>query len=350
VAKRIYFKAKERLALLTDLATMLTAGIPILEAVDSLLTDAKGNTKVVLEYIRKSVSNGDPLSVALERMPQAFDPVTINLIRAAEEGGTLDQTFRDLVVSIGKDIAFTDQIRAGLVYPLFVMVIFGGIVILMLTFVLPRIAKVFSNLHVHMPLVTRVMIRASNFFLADWPFVIVGVIALAILVGVIYHTQKRALIRGLLGMPGLAKLGDRIDFSRFTRSLGLLLHAGIPLNEALILSERVVQKKQVEAIVQRMRANVGAGKPLSDGLRGIKSTMPPMMIRSIETAEQSGTLEKTMQDLAEYFATQVSANLKTITALLEPILLVVVGIMVGTLMITIIAPMYNLISQINPGH
>jgi len=284
----------------------------------------------------------------MERLQHSFDPITINLIRAAETGGTLEATLKDIVTTTRKEIAFSDNIRTTMIYPAFVMVVFSGIVVLMLTFVIPRVAKVFNTMRVHMPPVTRAMIAASNFFVHNWLFITIGLVVFIIAFSVFVTVNKRAIVRSILRLPGLKTLGRNIDLTRLTRSFGLLLHAGVPLDEALILTKRVIQNKQILKVLDQMSTNLEAGKPLSEGLRNAKGVIPPMMSRSIETAEVSGTLEQTMQNLAEYFDEQVSASLKIISSLMEPILLVIVGLMVGALMITIIAPIYNLISQVNP--
>jgi Type II secretory pathway, component PulF len=169
---KLRLSSKDRLTLLSDLGTMLTAGIPILEAVDALEQDSKGNFQRVLRRLRRGLNNGEPLSVVMTRMPDAFDAISVNLIRAAEAGGTLEETLRDIVASTKKEIAFNSTIRTATIYPLFVMTVFLGIVVLMLTFVIPRISKVFSNLRVNMPPVTKVSIAASNFFLQYWYIVI----------------------------------------------------------------------------------------------------------------------------------------------------------------------------------
>jgi type II secretory pathway component PulF len=344
----VRLKGRERLSLFSDLSTMLTAGIPILEAVVSLEEDASGNMKKVLAILHATLNNGEPLSKAMERLPKCFDPISINLIRAAEAGGTLEETLHDIVQTTKKELAFSEQLRNTMIYPLFVMGVFMAIVVLMLTFVIPRVAKVFTAMHVHMPLVTKVMIATSNTFVHHWLIITIGFFALLIFVAGFIAANSRAIARVLLSLPGLKVLGTNIDLTRFTRSFGLLMHAGVPVIEALTLSQKVVRKKNIIKLVEEMKANVENGKPISTGLRRTKGVIPPIMSRSIETAEESGTLEQTMQNLTEYFDEQVAGSIKVISSLVEPILLVLVGGMVGVLMITIIAPIYNLISQINP--
>jgi type II secretory pathway component PulF len=158
----VHLRGKDRLSLFSDLSTMLKAGISILEAVVSLEDDASGNMKKVLAVIHETLNNGQPLSTALARMPQAFDEISINLIQAAEAGGTLEETLHDIVLTTKKELAFSEQLRNTMIYPLFVMGVFMAIVVLMLTFVIPRVAKVFSTMRINMPFVTRMMISVSS--------------------------------------------------------------------------------------------------------------------------------------------------------------------------------------------
>ncbi|HSX35442.1 MAG TPA: type II secretion system F family protein [Patescibacteria group bacterium] len=349
VQTKVRLSGKEQLAFFTDLSTMLTAGIPLLEAVELLEPDAKGNIKKVLTEIHKSLNNGDTLGTAMARFPRAFEPVTINLMKAAEMGGTLEDTLKDIVIAIKKRVAFGNSLRLAMIYPAFVMGIFSFIVIMLLTFVIPRIGKVFTSMHVKLPLATRTLIASSNFFIHRWPFVLGGIVLLIVIISIIVKTQKRAIIRMLLGMPGLKHLGLNIDLAQMTRSMTLLLKAGLPIDETLELTKPTVQKKQVLAVIERMSHNVAAGKPLAAGLRNAKDVIPPMMARSLETAETSGTLETTMANLAEHFDSEASESLKAISGLIEPLMVVLVGLMVGALMITVIAPVYTVITQIRPA-
>ena len=345
---RIRLKGKDKLILFTDLATMLTAGIPILETVESLEQDAKGSPKKVLSELHRSLNSGEPLSKGMERFPRTFDPVVINIMHAAEAGGTLEETLADIVKNLKKQLAFSDSIRLAMIYPAFIGVIFTGIVIMMLTFVIPRIAKVFTSMNVNMPVVTRAMIAASDYFVAHWILVSVAAIVAGVLVWTVISLNRQAVIRMLLSMPGLTRLGTNIDLMQFTRSFALLAHAGVPLDEAVTLSKRVVRKKQIIRVIERMEHNIGSGKSLAYGLRDTKTVLPPIMARSLETAETSGTLEQTLQNLAEYFDEQVADSLKTASSMIEPVMIVIIGLLVGSLMVTIIAPIYNLISQVNP--
>lgn len=344
---KIRLRTRDRLNIFTDLYTLLAAGIPILEAIESMETDSKGAQKKVLHYIRKSINQGIELSKALEKMPKAFDAVSVNLIRSAEAGGTLEQTLKDLVASTKKEMAFSEQLRSTMIYPLFVGGLFLAIVILMLTFVIPRISQVFTSLTVKMPEITKILIKSSNLFIAHWIVIVTVSILLVTGIVLIVKYNKRFFVRLFLKLPLLHQLGTNIDLARFCRSFGLLMSAGVPIVESLSLSEKVVQKKEIIKVIKQMQVDVNAGKSITLAMRGQKSIIPTVMWRSVKTAEVSGTLDTTLQNLTEHFDDQVNESLKILSSLFEPILIVVVGIMVGILMVSIIAPIYNMISQIN---
>jgi type II secretory pathway component PulF len=343
---KIRLRSKDQLILFTDLATMLSAGIPLLEAVESLEPDAKGNLKKVLAELHHSLLNGETLSHAMEHFPKSFDPITINLMKAAEAGGTLEETLHDIVRTIKKEVEFTGSMKIAMIYPAFVMLIFSGILIMMLTFVVPRVSQVFHALRTPVPWTTRTLIHASDFFMHHWPFIISGIILFVVLVAVFVSSHKRAVAQLLLSLPGLRKLGTSIDLARLTRTLSLLLHAGVPLDETLLLARHSVRKKNSIAVIRIMQRNMNAGRPLASGLRNIKGGIPAVFARSLETAERTGTLEKTLQNLSKHFDAQVGESLKAISSLIEPLMIVIVGGLVGGLIITVMAPIYSVTSHL----
>lgn len=338
--------AKDKLVIVSSMSTMLSAGIPILEAVEALLADSKKQTKKFLMLLQQNLNEGKQISAAMEASPQSFDGVTVSLVRAGEEAGTLESVLQDLEKSIKEEMAFRDKLRASMLYPLFIMMVFFGVLLVILGFVIPRVSKVFLGLKLQLPPITQLMIGASSGLFNYWPYII-GVIIALICAGVlIYRAKRQAVINGFLKLPLLKRLGWQIDMSRLCRSLALQLKAGVPISEALLLTKAVVNKKEAIQLVERMSEAVSNGKPLSEGVQPVAGAISQLTIRIIKTGEQSGTLEKTMQELAEYYENQVSHTLSTISTLIEPVLIVVIGLLVGGMMLAIIAPMYNLIGQI----
>lgn len=336
----------EKLALISNLGTMLSSGIPILESVESMLSEVRGNPRKILEILKKDLTDGKTISDSFFRSPNAFDPVTVNLIKAAEEAGTLDTTLKDLSISIKKNIEFSDKVKTALTYPAFVIGVFGSVLIMILVFVIPRIATVFSRLKVDLPLPTRMLIFLSENLISYWLVWVVILVLLVVTAGLFYKYRKREFINFLFSLPLLDKLARLIDLTRFTRSMGLLLTSGIPITQSLELSENVILKKEIINIVKESEKNISSGRKMSETFLKYNNLLPGIMLRITEAGEKTGTLEKSMQELSEYFEDRVANQLKAITTLLEPVMLVVIGILVGGMMLSIIAPIYQLIGDI----
>lgn len=344
--KDLNLKTGEKISLVGNLATMLTSGIPILESVDSLLADTKGNQKVILEELKADLNQGRRVYTTFEKFPRVFNRVMINVIRAAEEAGTLEVALKDLRKNIQREAEFADKIKSALVYPVFIGVVFFGVLIMMLFLVIPKIAQVFGRLKVKLPLPTRVLIFLSNLLVKNGVlvlFVVVGVIALFIF---LYKRNRNFIATVLSSAPIISRVVNLIDLTRFSRSMHLLLTSGMPITQALELTEDVVVKKDTARIIAKSREMVLAGKPLSSGFSHLKKSFPIIMIKLIEAGEKTGTLDQSMGEIAEHFDYEVTNSLKTLTALIEPIMLVLVGIVVGGMMLSIIAPIYGLISQV----
>lgn len=344
--KNISISTNEKIALVSNLYTMLDAGIPILEAIDSLLEDSKGSLKKVLETVREDVSLGKRIHSSFAKFPKIFDTITVNIIKASEESGTLDVVLKDLRNNITRETEFNDKIRSALIYPSVILLVFVGVLIVILAFVIPRISMVFTRLNLKLPLPTKILIFVSNIILNyTWPTIIA--ISLLILGSFfVYKNNKKFFLNIFFSLPLVSNLAKEIDLTRFSHSLYLLLNSGIPISGALELTQEVVMKKEVENAIIRSKETVLSGKKLSEGLKDKKKTIPSIMIKLIEASEKSGSLEKTMQEISTHFEYQVGKTLATVTVLLEPVVLVATGLLIGGMMLSIIAPIYGLIGQV----
>ncbi len=337
----------DKISLVSNLATMLGAGIPILETVNSVLEDTKGSQRKVLETLKADLMQGKHLYASFAYYPRIFDTVTINLLRAAEEAGTLEATLQDLRDHIQKEMEFMDKIKFAMIYPLVIMVVFAGVLLMILTVVVPKISGVFLRLKVTLPLPTRILIFFSDLILKHTFGLLAGLLVFFAALFILYRTKKSLLTDLLFRLPVISQLVKQVDLTRFTRSMYLLLSSGIPLTTALELSQAVVIQRTTAKIISKSRDMVSSGKRLTDGLRQVKGYIPTLMIKLTESGEKSGSLDKSMGNISTYLDYQVSNTLKTATALMEPIMLVVVGISVGAMMMAIITPIYGLIGQVN---
>jgi type IV pilus assembly protein PilC len=344
--KNVSLSGDEYLGLVSNLTTMLSAGISILEIVDSLLEDSKGNQKKILEEVRRDLMQGNRLHHSFAKFPSTFDMVTVNIIKASEEAGTLEITLADLKERIKKEIEFKDKIKSALAYPVLIIMVFAGIMLMILTFVIPRISVVFSRLNVNLPLPTKILIFISNALLTYTIPLILATILISSGLVFFYRKQKKALLNLLFQIPVLSDLVKVIDLTRFTGGLATLLAAGIPITNALELTEETVTKKDISSAIKHMKEIVLEGRKLSEGMKDSKKVIPSIMIKITEAGEKSGSLERSMKDISEFLDYQVSKSLKSVTTLMEPIIMVFVGILIGGMMLSIIAPMYGLISQV----
>ena len=342
----IYLSNNEKISFLANLSTMLAAGISILEALDALLEDAKGKNKKFLEIIREDIVQGNHLYYSFDKFPHIFDAITVNLVKASEEAGTLEVTLKDLQRSLQKEMEFSDRIKQAMIYPILIGFVFLGVLLLMLIVVIPKISAVFLRLNVELPLPTKILIFSSNFFLKYTFNLIISIVISVIAIIFLYRKNKSAVVRPFYVMPVISGIVRQIDLTRFTRSMALLLHAGVPILTCLELTKNIVLNKEMAKMLNNSADMVASGKKLSDGFKKSKGTIPTIMIKLMEVGEKSGALEKSMQDISEYLDYQVSNSLKTFTALLEPIMLLFVGFIVGGMMLAIIAPIYGLIGQV----
>ena len=343
---RITLTSSEKIGMLSNLSTMLGAGIPLLEAINSSLEDTKGPTKKVLETLKADLMQGKSLYDSFGQFPRVFDKVTLNLIKAAEEAGTLETTLRDLREHIQKETEFLDKIKFAMIYPMLILCLFAGVLLVILVVVIPKISTVFSRLKVTLPLPTRILIFASDILLKQTWYFLGGTFAVMAILFIFFKTNRRLVMEVVYRLPLISHLIKQIDLTRFSRNMFLLLSSGLQIVTALELSQEVVLRATTAKIITLSKNMISSGKKLSEGLRTGKGYIPSLMIKLIESGEKSGSLDKSMGEIANYLDYQVSNSLKTITAVMEPVLLVVVGISVGAMMISIISPIYGLIGQV----
>lgn len=342
----ISLSTKDKIALLGNLSTMLAAGISILETVDSLLEDSKGSQKKLLQELRSDLVQGKHVYASFARFPHIFDNVTVNIIRASEEAGSLDVTLKDIKQHMQKEMEFLDKVRSAMIYPIMIFIVFLLVLVMILVFVMPKMAAVFSRMKADLPLPTKIMIASSNFIVNHYIAIIIGMILFTILFIVVYRTKKMLIMGIFFSLPLVSGLVKQIDITRFSRSMGLLLSSGLTVTSALELCENIVWRQDVQNMVKHTRKTVLSGKRLSEGLRDYKGIVPMLMIKMIEAGERTGSLDHAMQEISETMDYEVGRSLALLTTLLEPLMLIFIGGIVGGMMLSIIAPIYNLIGQV----
>jgi type IV pilus assembly protein PilC len=336
----------EKLNLISNLSTMINAGIPILSAIHSLAEESRGNTQKILQQVQIDITHGKQLNESLAKFPRVFNQMTIKIIRASEQAGKLDIILADLKEEIKKDIALNRKLKSAMTYPIIVFFVFIAVLTMILVVVMPKIATVFSQLKVTMPLPTKILIGSSYILLHYTWYVLGGLAALTTLLVMLYKKQKHRLLPLLYNLPVVSQLIRDIDLLRFTKNLHLMLVSGITITNALELSKDIVIKKDIAKAIETAKENVLRGKDLSYTFKQERKIFPGTMIELTQAGEKTGTLDVSLKSISEYLEYKVSDSLALLTALMEPILLVFVAVVVGAMMVAIIGPIYSIIGQI----
>ena len=344
--EKLTISNNDKMMLVSNLSPLLSAGIPIFESINTLKEESKENVKYFLDEVSDDMIQGKTLSDAFRKFPNVFSNININILKASEHAGNLEEALNDLKISVRRDIEFRDKIKGALLYPMVLLVVFFVVVLVILFVAIPKIATVFSNLRVELPLPTRILIFVSNALTTYTIPILAAVVLIIVALVYLYKNNKKRFLLALSSLPILSRLFQEIDITVFSRNLALLLNSGVAITTALELTQDVVLSKNVGKAIEDARVEVHSGGRMSEGFRKNKNAFPGVMVKIVEAGEKSGRLDSAMQDVSDYMDYNVSMNLKTTTALLEPAILVIVGIFMGGVMISIIAPIYNLISHI----
>ena len=344
--RSISISNNDKLSLLSNLATMFNAGIPILETIESMSEDSKGNIKKILDSVRDDLIQGQSIYSAFSKFPRVFNKVTINVIKAAEEAGTLDVVLKDIKSQTQKDMEFMDSVKSALTYPIVILIVFFLVLFVILVVVIPKVSVVFEQLRVELPLPTKVLLFVSNIILDFTLPLVIILILLGAGVVMLYKRKKQILFSILFAFPVISTLVKNIDIARFSRSMFLLLTSGITITNALELTRDVVIRRDIHKTIGEAQETVLAGKRLSEAFKARKDLFPSLIVKIIEAGEKTGTLDKSMEEVSMHMDYQVTSSLKKVVALLEPIMLVMVALLVGGMMFSIISPIYGLISQV----
>ncbi len=344
--KRVHLSSGQKLELFNNLYTMISSGISLSESVDLLLLETKGSERVLINDLKHSIEEGKTIASTFAKYPDVFDQVTIDLIRIGEESGKLDTILKDIEKNLKEDVTFMQKIQNALVYPIFILVVFAGVMTLMFVFVIPRISKVFDKLRIDMPLPTKILVFASHIVINYYPILIAGIIGVVAIIVYLYRTKKRVLLSFFFSLPLLHRLAIEVDIARVCRNTGLMLASGVPLLAALDLAEGIVVQQSVRAVFKTVIHKVSEGKTISDGMRQHIDVMTPVAVRMIETGERAGKLDQVFSHVGERFSSRITRKLEHITTLVEPVLMLVISLAIGGMMVAIMAPIYGIIGQI----
>ncbi len=341
-------KDKEMAIFTRQFSTMIDAGLPLVQCLNILAEQSESkNLRTVTDRVARSVEQGSTLADALRRHPRTFDDLFTNMVEVGESGGILDVVFQRLAVYIEKAAALKRKVKGAMIYPASIISVAFLVVIFMLTFVIPTFTKMFKDLGADLPLPTQVVVWLSEFVRSYVLLIIAAIVGCIFAIRAYYRTEKgQATIDALLlKVPVMGTLIRKVAVARFTRTLGTLVSSGVPILEGLRITARTAGNKVVEKAVLQCRAAVTAGKTLAEPLKA-SGVFPPMVIQMISVGEQTGALDAMLSKIADFYDDEVDTAVTAMTALLEPIMIVVLGVLIGGLVVAMYLPIFKLVTLV----
>ncbi len=329
-------------------SVMIDAGLPLVQCLDILgkqEEDARF-AKMILKT-REDVEGGASLAEAMRKSPAAFDQLYSNMVAAGEAGGILDTILKRLAEYIEKSVKLKGQVKSAMIYPIAVIVIAAVVVAAILWKVIPTFATLFEGLGAELPLPTRIVIAASNGLIAWMPFMLLGGIALTFLFKKCYGTERgeRVVDRLMLKAPVLGNILRKVAVARFCRTLSTLIASGVPILDGLEITAKTAGNAIIRDAVMFTRTSLERGESLSGPLKST-AVFPPMVSQMINVGETTGALDAMLSKIAEFYEEEVDAAVAGLLTLLEPIMIFVLGVVVGGIVISMYLPIFELINQL----
>lgn len=330
-------------------ATMIDAGIPILKSLDALETQAKNPVlREVIGAIRQDVKGGMSLADALSKHPQVFSKLYVNMVRAAELGGILDQILDRLAQFLEKELEIRQKIKSAMMYPVLVLIFSMVMVFALFTFVLPRFKEIFASMNVKMPAATQFLFNLSDYAVAYWyipPALVVG--------GFLFIKQYGKNPKGRLQidlvklrLPIIGDLVLKMSISRFARTFGVLIASGVSMMRSLEIVAETAGNSVLAKAIDDARNAVREGQKLSAPL-GNSGLFPTMVTHMIDVGEETGRLSDMLVKVSDFYEKEVDATVKGLTSMIEPMLIIFLGVVVGFIAISVMTPIFTLVSSIN---
>ncbi len=336
---------KDIVILTRQLATMIDAGLPLVQCLDILGNQTENKTLAgVVAQVRSDVESGSTFADALKKHPKAFDNLYVNMVAAGEAGGILDTILQRLATYMEKFAKIKKQIKSAMIYPSVILFVAVSVVALLMVVVVPMLANMFSSMGQALPLPTRIVIAVSN-FLKGWGGLAILAAAIGFFVGL---KQFRKTEKGLrltdsiaLKMPVAGSLIQRVAVAKFTRTLGTLMTSGVPILEGLLIVSRTAGNKVVEDSILSTRQSVSEGKTLAEPLSKA-AVFPPMVVQMISVGEATGALDNMLNKIADFYDDEVDSAVAALTSMLEPMLMIFLGTTVGFVIVAMYMPIFQM--------
>jgi len=330
-------------------ALMLRAGLDIKKSLSTLQQQSRSKPlRSALAVVYQTVERGQTLAESLEAFPNIFNDLFVSFVRVGESTGRLEEALRVLSQQLQKEYDLRRAVRGGLMYPAVILVALVAVATAMMIFVVPKLVEVFEGFDVELPLMTRLLIGTSNFIQVYWYIVVAGLVALSALGWILWRMEsvKNSILHWLLYLPILGPIMQKINLARFSRNLSSLLASGVSFIEALEILGNNTPHPSYAAVFKAAQEHVKQGKVLSEFLSDFKRLFPPLITNVIAVGEETGELDAVLKEVALFYESEVDQTMKNLTSILEPVLMIIIGLAVGALAVSVISPIYGLVNVI----
>ena len=342
--RRKKVKTKSLVVFTRQLSTLIAAGLPLLKALRTLYDQLEpGALKDIIKNVAAEVEGGTNFSEALSRFPKVFPEFYVNMIKAGELGGMLEGILKRLSEFLDKNQKLKDKIRSALMYPAFVLIVAVLILIMLMIFVIPTFTSMFSELGGALPLPTKVLIVTSEIIRKAWYLIPLGPIIIVVLYKLLVRNPNRRFVvdRIKLHIPVIGNLINQVSVARFSRTLGTLLSSGVPILNALETVKDTIGNEFIARAILQVRDSIKEGESVSGPMEASKA-FPPLVTKMINIGEETGELDKMLVQIADNFEEEVDVAISGLTSLLEPMLIVFMGLVVGFIVVSMFMPLFSL--------
>jgi type IV pilus assembly protein PilC len=348
--KKIGGKVNDKqLAIFTrQFSVMIDSGLPIAQALNILAEQSDSKAlRDVTAVVAKEIESGSTLAEAFRKYPRVFSDLFTNLIEAGESGGVLDIVLQRLAGYIEKASALKSKVKSAMVYPITIISVASLVVLFMMIFIIPTFAKMFKDLGQELPLPTKVVIAISDFLIGYWWLLGLAVFGSIVAFKKYYATEQGSTVVDTfaLKVPVIGMLIRKVAVARFTRTLGTLISSGVAILEALRITARSAGNRVVEKAVMNARNAVSSGRNLAEPLRQAP-VFPPMVVHMISVGETTGALDAMLSKIADFYEQEVDDAVGALTSLLEPMMIVFLGVCVGGIVVAMYMPIFKMVTLI----
>ena len=339
----------DKITFMKNLGVMIKAGLPVSRCL-RILSNQTPNPRFqkIIGDIGRMVENGTALGDAMLKYPSVFSPIFVSMVRVGEASGNLEQNLRYLADQMQRDYDLITKARGALTYPVIVMGALGVVGFLMFTFVLPKLTSTFKDLNVQLPFMTRVVIDIVDVFARYGVFILLLLIAAAALFMYWRTTTsgKQVLHKAVFYLPIISGIVIKLNLARFTRVFASLIKSGMPIVESLEVSSHVVGNIYYQKTIADASEKVRVGSPLVSSFKKQPKLFSNLVIQMMEVGEESGTTDTVLTEVANFYEAEVDQTMKNLSSILEPVIMIVIGVVVGFLAVALITPIYDITQSI----